>query len=83
MLKSALMTTAYQQVVTRATARAADPFDVGAGHIDPNHAIDPGLVYENEFRDHAAYLCGLLATRRFPATAPGTRRPGSRASART
>ncbi len=57
-LKSALMTTAYQSV-TRSDGAAADPLDMGAGHIDANHAIDPGLVYETTFRDHAAYLCGL------------------------
>ena len=58
MLKSALMTTAYQGVV-REDGTPADPFDVGAGHIDPNRAIAPGLVYESDYRDHAAYLCGL------------------------
>src|SRR5690606_32530454 len=38
---------------------AADPFEVGAGHIDPNRAIDPGLVYDSDLLDHAAFLCGL------------------------
>ncbi len=59
-LKSALMTSAYQQVVNP-DGSATNPFDRGAGHISPNHAIDPGLVYTNEFRDHAAYLCGTLS----------------------
>jgi subtilisin family serine protease len=58
-LKSALMTSAYQQVVNP-DGSATNPFDRGAGHISPNRAIDPGLVYTNEFRDHAAYLCGTL-----------------------
>jgi hypothetical protein len=58
-LKSALMTTSYQGVV-REDGTPADAFDVGAGHIDANRAIDPGLVYESDFRDHAAYLCGYL-----------------------
>jgi subtilisin family serine protease len=57
MLKSALMTTAYQGV-TREDTTTADPFDIGAGHIDPNRAIAPGLVYQTDYRDHAAYLCG-------------------------
>jgi subtilisin family serine protease len=59
-LKSALMTTAYQQGVVRADGDAADPFDVGAGHIDANRAVDPRLVYESDHRDYAAFLCGLL-----------------------
>ena len=58
MLKSALMTTAYQGVI-REDGTPADPFDVGAGHIDPNRAIAPGLMYESDYRDYAAYLCGL------------------------
>jgi hypothetical protein len=58
-LKSALMTSAYQDVV-REDGDAAIPFDMGAGHIDPNKAVDPGLVYDSDFRDHAAYLCGLV-----------------------
>ncbi len=58
MLKSALMTTAYQGVV-REDGTPADAFDVGAGHINPNKAIAPGLVYPSDYRDHAAYLCGL------------------------
>jgi subtilisin family serine protease len=57
-LKSALMTSAYVEV-RRANGEPADGFDMGAGHIDPNAAVDPGLVYDNSFADHAAYLCGL------------------------
>jgi subtilisin family serine protease len=57
-LKSALMTTAYAGVV-RTDGEPADPFDVGAGHVDANRAIDPGLVYDTTFDDYAAYLCGL------------------------
>jgi hypothetical protein len=58
MLKSALMTTAYQGLV-REDGSPADPFDIGAGHVDANRAIDPGLVYPAGFSDYAAYLCGL------------------------
>ena len=41
-IKSALMTTAHQNIVKEDGATAADPFDFGAGHIRPNKAIDPG-----------------------------------------
>jgi subtilisin family serine protease len=63
MLKSALMTSSYQGVVN-SDGKAANPFDRGAGHIDPNRANDPGLVFESDFRDYAAYLCGLPNTLR-------------------
>ena len=52
------MTTTYVEV-DRADGAPADAFDMGAGHIDPNRAVDPGLVYDSSFADHAAYLCGL------------------------
>jgi subtilisin family serine protease len=58
-LKSALMTSAHQSVVLP-DGEAATPFDRGAGHVDANMANDPGLVYASEYRDHAAYLCGLF-----------------------
>jgi subtilisin family serine protease len=57
-LKSALMTSSYPGVL-REDGEPADAFDMGAGHIDANRAVAPGLVYDNDFRDHAAYLCGL------------------------
>jgi subtilisin family serine protease len=57
-LKSALMTTTYVEV-DRTDGSPADAFDMGAGHIDPNRAVDPGLVYDSSFADHAAYLCAL------------------------
>ena len=33
-------------------------FRQGAGHIKPNSAADPGLVYNNSFNDWLAFLCG-------------------------
>ena len=57
-IKSALMTTARQNVVKEDGATAADPFDFGAGHIRPNEAIDPGLVYNAGLIDYVAASCG-------------------------
>jgi subtilisin family serine protease len=45
-IKSALMTTAYQDVTQSDGETPALPFDFGSGHVDPNRANDPGLVYD-------------------------------------
>jgi subtilisin family serine protease len=52
MIKSALMTTGYDLL------SGADPFAQGAGHVDPNNAADPGLVYDHGFLDWLGFLCG-------------------------
>lgn len=57
-VKSALMTTARQNVVKEDGATPADPFDFGAGHIVPNRAINPGLVYDAGLMDYIAASCG-------------------------
>lgn len=58
-IKSALVTSAYRQVYEADGETPAGAFDMGGGHIDPNKAIDPGLVYDSDFLDNAAFLCGL------------------------
>jgi hypothetical protein len=51
MVKSALMTTGYDLV------SGADPFAQGAGHVAPNSAADPGLVYDSGWLDWLGFLC--------------------------
>jgi len=58
-LKSALMTTAYDEVVTANSSVRANPFDMGTGHVDANSALNPGLIYETGYADYRAFLCGL------------------------
>ncbi|KAI4992909.1 hypothetical protein ZWY2020_007222 [Hordeum vulgare] len=64
-IKSALMTTAYvhddtsDAMLAGRTQKAADAFDTGAGHVDPLRALDPGLVYDADARDHVHFLCSL------------------------
>jgi len=63
MAKSALMTTAYQDVVKDDGVTLADPFDMGAGHISPGGeatkgtAFQPGLAYDAGFLDYLGFLC--------------------------
>lgn len=57
MIKSALMTTGYDTL----DAEPDQPetiFKQGAGHIAPNSAADPGLVYDSGVEDWLAFLCG-------------------------
>jgi subtilisin family serine protease len=81
-IKSALMTTARQDVVKEDGSTPADPFDLGGGHIVPNSAIDPGFVFEagldnggpdllpgnEDYRGYLAFLCGAAPSVVGPAT---------------
>ncbi|MEX0708875.1 MAG: S8 family serine peptidase [Woeseia sp.] len=58
-LKSALMTTAYQDVRLQNSESLAIPLDFGAGHIAPNAANDPGLVFDVTDDEFDAYTCGI------------------------
>jgi len=60
-LKSALMTTARQDVSASAGLADANPFDYGAGHIEPNSALDPGLVYDVLDDEFDAFACGTAS----------------------
>ncbi|MGI9609546.1 MAG: S8 family serine peptidase, partial [Acidimicrobiia bacterium] len=61
--KSAIMTSARQDVFKEDGTTAADPFDMGAGHVDPGEkvhkgsAFQPGLAYEADFLDYLGFLC--------------------------
>jgi subtilisin family serine protease len=65
MAKSALMTTAYQSVKDNDRVSQADPFDMGAGHINPGgrwrrgSITEPGLVYDAGLFEYAAFTCGM------------------------
>jgi subtilisin family serine protease len=57
MIKSALMTSAYD-VLDGPNTNPLVIFRQGAGHVRPNTAADPGLVYTHGFNDWLAFLCG-------------------------
>jgi len=65
-VKSALMTTARQDIKSSAGLGDASPFDFGAGHIDPNNAFDPGLVFDVKDDEYDAFACGIAS----PAISP-------------
>ncbi|MDQ1816601.1 S8 family peptidase [Massilia sp. CCM 9210] len=70
-IKSALMTsagstqpdgvTAGVKWDTTAKATGTLPWGQGAGHVTPNGAANPGLVYDASEIDYARFLCGLNA----------------------
>lgn len=60
-IKSALMTSARQDITTDDGETPAHPFDFGAGHIVPNAALDPGLVYDVSNDEYDAFACGTAS----------------------
>ena len=58
-IKSALMTTARQDITPSNGLGNANPLDFGAGHIVPNSALNPGLVYEVNNDEFDAYLADM------------------------
>jgi hypothetical protein len=69
-IKSALMTTGYS-TLNDGVAGASNgllPWSQGAGHIDPNKATDPGLVYDAGKADYVQYNCKVNKSSVTPAS---------------
>ena len=70
-IRSAIMTTAYAEDNTGTVFKSqlldlesASPLEFGAGHINPNKAMDPGLIYDMGLQDYIEFLCGLGYTKK-------------------
>ncbi|KAF9599985.1 hypothetical protein IFM89_002020 [Coptis chinensis] len=67
-IRSAIMTTAdvidntNGLITDMSSGTAGTPLDFGAGHVNPNKALDPGLVYDIETKDYINFLCALNYT---------------------
>lgn len=64
-IRSAMMTSAsnnnnlFQSMTDESTGKAATPFDMGAGHVNLDLAMDPGLVYDIGNNDYINFLCSI------------------------
>ncbi|KAM7503305.1 hypothetical protein LguiB_002209 [Lonicera macranthoides] len=63
-IKSAIMTTARTRdnrvsPIVDVMGIKANPFSYGAGHMRPNRAMDPGLVYDLTVNDYLDFLCAI------------------------
>jgi hypothetical protein len=82
-IRSAMMTTAYVKdnandsvIVSNPTGTPGTPLDFGSGHVSPDQAVDPGLVYDVTPDDYISFLCGLRYTDSQIAAITGRRNPG-------
>ncbi|XP_030962962.1 subtilisin-like protease SBT1.7 [Quercus lobata] len=68
-IRSAMMTTAYAMDNTGTIIKSefanelGSPLEFGAGHINPNKAMNPGLIYDMGFQDYVDFLCGVEHTK--------------------
>ncbi|KAK6278257.1 hypothetical protein POUND7_018580 [Theobroma cacao] len=64
-IRSALMTTADTidnngtTLTNELTNLPGTPLEFGAGHINPNKAMSPGLIYDIDWQGYVDFLCGL------------------------
>ncbi|OAY35046.1 subtilisin-like protease SBT5.3 [Manihot esculenta] len=63
-IKSAIMTSSMtrdnnREPILNATHSKATPLNYGSGHVRPNRAMDPGLVYDLSVNDHLNFLCAM------------------------
>ncbi|CBI36893.3 unnamed protein product, partial [Vitis vinifera] len=62
-IRSALMTTAYthdqdgKPLLDDTDYKEATVFVMGAGHVDPEKATDPGLIYNMTVEDYVSFMC--------------------------
>ncbi|RRT41249.1 hypothetical protein B296_00036801, partial [Ensete ventricosum] len=52
--------------LTDAAGQAAGPLELGSGHVRPNHASDPGLVYDASYEDYLLFACSSIGAQMDP-----------------
>lgn len=66
-IQSAMMTTANplnnaNQPIRETDCLPTTPLGIGSGQVDPNRALNPGLVYENSAQDFVNLVCSMNFT---------------------
>lgn len=51
--------TTHDTILAGGSMKISDPFDIGAGHMNPLKAMDPGLIYDMKTNDYILYLCSI------------------------
>lgn len=51
--------TTHDNILAGGSMKVSDPFDIGAGHINPLRAMDPGLIYDIKPNDYILFLCNI------------------------
>ncbi|XP_008780363.2 subtilisin-like protease 3 [Phoenix dactylifera] len=67
-IKSAILTTSdvvdgKKKPILNEKHVKASFFQMGAGHVNPSKAADPGLIYDLDVDEYIRYLCGLFGRR--------------------
>ncbi|KAJ0988186.1 hypothetical protein J5N97_006542 [Dioscorea zingiberensis] len=63
-IKSAIMTSAQildntGSLIKDSVLNISTPYNYGSGHVAPNRAMNPGLVYDLSITDYLSYLCSF------------------------
>ncbi|KAL9143809.1 hypothetical protein ABFS82_14G258200 [Erythranthe guttata] len=68
-IQSAMMTTANHldntnQPIREVNGTVATPLGIGSGQVDPNRALNPGLIYDANVQDLVNLVCSMNFTRK-------------------
>ncbi|XP_058106442.1 subtilisin-like protease SBT1.8 [Magnolia sinica] len=69
-IRSALMTTStaldndFRPILVNRDWSIATPLDYGSGHVNPQMAESPGLIYDADIADYVNFLCTLNYTKK-------------------